>query len=229
MRVKSLRPGRICGRGRRGIGASLVWAAVRFLPVIGMLSAGCAHRRAAEITAFMYSDEAYLALPQGPERVDAVYAHAKRITGSDKEAIALLGSLAVHEGIQFRHPYNTGLTTTGVLASSDKAGHFFAHAMWQYQDEDRLVPWAETRGLMWEVVGEIKSWVSSGNGFDWDDIWANRIGREFGRRVYAGRGRSDAGLVPSAVIVEARGFRPTRATSDAAGAELSMANREARR
>jgi hypothetical protein len=179
------------------------------LLLIGAVVPGCTlHPQTSAILAFMESDPAYAELPCGPQRVDAIYDRAKSITGSDAGALDLLGSLATHEGAKLKHPFNTGLTSEGVLARNDKTGHFFSHAMWQYQDQERLIPMAETTGYCWEVLGEMKSWVSTGDGYDYRDLWANRLGREFADRLYANRDSPDAQIAPSEVIAEAERYKP---------------------
>lgn len=170
---------------------------------------GCAQQDCSRIECFMRGNPLYAGLPQGPQRVDAIWEHATEITGSECGALDLLGSLAVSEGIHLQHPFSTGLTHDGTLSPHDKAGHFFASAMWQYHDSERLVPIAKLYGGFWEVLGEIRRWFSSGDGFDWADIWANRLGQEFGRRVYRNRA-ARTNVRPSHVIAEAESLRPQR-------------------
>jgi len=185
------------------------WKRWLFLLLIGMVVPGCTlHPQTPAIRAFMQSNPAYARLPCGPQRVDALYRQAKTITGSDAGALELLGSLAVYEGAKLRHPFNTGLTTEGTLARNDKTGHFFAHAMWQYQDQKRLIPMAKTMGFSWEILGELKSWVSAGDGYDYRDLWANRLGREFADRLYAKRDTPNAQIAPSEIIALAEQFKP---------------------
>ena len=185
------------------------------LLLIGAIAPGCTlHSETPAILAFMQSDSVYAELPCGPQRVDALYGEAKNITGSDAGALDLLGSLAVYEGAKLRHPFNTGLTTAGILAPNDKTGHFFSHALWRYQDRERFIPMAETTGCFWEVLGEMKSWVSSGDGYDYRDLWANRLGREFADRLYAKRNTPNAQISPSEIIAEAERFRPEEVASE---------------
>jgi hypothetical protein len=164
------------------------------------------------MVAYLRTDSQYLQVALGAARVDAIFRRARAIAGSDGEALQLLGSLAVSEGLKLKHPFDTGLTASGPLSRSDRTGHFFSQAMWRYNDRRRLSRVAELNGFLWEVVGEIKSWVSSGDGFDWFDIWANRLGREFGDRVYDRRHDPDSCILPSEVIRQAEAFRPKRAT-----------------
>jgi len=175
---------------------------------------GCTHPGTDALARFLESDPAYTKLPSGPQRVDAIWAHARNETGSDVGALDLLGSIAVAEGLKLRHPFDTGLTADGVLSPNDKTGHFFSHAMWQYYDHHRLIPVAGANGVAWEVVGEIKSWFTSGAGFDWEDIWANRLGREFGRRIYHAEKIGSAPVTPSQVIAEAEAFRPKKVAAE---------------
>ncbi|RJP34599.1 MAG: hypothetical protein C4547_10680 [Phycisphaerales bacterium] len=160
------------------------------------------------IETYMREDVRYLAAPRGPARVDALWAHARAIAGSNENALDLLGMLSVQEGVRLRHPFTTGLAADGMLEPNDKTDHFFAHAMWAYHDFDRLVPMAEFNGICWEIVGEIRSWFGWGVGFNWKDVWANRLGQEFGRRVRAARRDPTAELRPSNVLVIAERFRP---------------------
>jgi len=175
----------------------------------------CLHPQANEIRQYMQSDLTYNRLPRGPERVDAIFDHATKITGSKGQAVELLGSVAVHEGIQLKHPFNTGLTADGVLSCNDKTGHFFARTMWQYQDYGRLVPIAGTVSFTWEVCGEVKSWFSSGAGFDMEDVWANRLGSEFARRLHENLNGEGEHIMPSDVISRSADFRPESVPPDA--------------
>ncbi len=176
----------------------------------------------------MRHDADYLATERGPERVDAIWRQACIITGSNVEALDLLGMLAVQEGAKLNHPFSTGLCADGMLEPDDKTGHFFAHAMWAYHDFDRLVPMAEFNGFGWEIVGEIRSWFGWGVGFNWKDIWANWLGQEFGRRVRATRYDPSTPLRPSDVLSLAQRFRPA-ALEDEPGAAASTATAEAGR
>lgn len=176
------------------------------------LCAGCATRHPAQervLRAYMSADPAYGALPSGAPRVDALYMLARQLTGSDAGAIELLGDLAVREGAQLRHPFNTGLTADGPLAEHDRTGHFFAGALWTWEDAHRLVPVAESNAFWWEVLGELKSWVSSGAGFDPLDLWAHTLGCEFARRVRAAGGATL--ILPSAVLSQSERWRPAGA------------------
>jgi len=182
------------------------------------LGLSCADPRRQDLVTFMHSDATYATLPRGPQRVDALWARARALTGSNKQAMNLLGSLAVDEGIKLKKPFNTGLSEGGALSPDDKTGHFFAHAMWQYYDHYRAIPVAELNGAAWEVAAEIRSWFGFGDGFNWRDIWANRLGREFGRRLFRTRHDLDAALVPSAIIEQADRYRPSKAAADDAAA-----------
>lgn len=174
--------------------------------LLATLFGGCTHPGTEHILQYMSQDEAYLALPSGPARVDALYQEARTLTGSNAGAIDLLGSIAATEGVQLRHPFNTGLTATGPLSPVDKTGHFFSHAMWRMQDRHRIIHVATFNSYAWEVLGEIKSWFDRGKGWDWDDIWANRIGQAFADRVYENQ---NAPLLPSEIIRTANQFMPS--------------------
>ncbi len=181
-------------------------AALVCVVVGGITATGCAPAMGEDIVAFLQADAAYGEVPEGPGRVDAIYLHARALTGSDAGALELLGGLAVHRGARLEHPFNTGLTAEGPLSRNDRTGHFFSQALWQCQDRSRLIPMAKFLGYVWEFIGEVKSWFAGGDGFDWYDIWANRLGREFGRRVYTNHtGRT---VLPSEVIQDAELFRP---------------------
>jgi hypothetical protein len=169
---------------------------------------GCLHPQANEIRQYMQSDSTYNQLPPGPQRVDAIFDHATSITGSKEQAVELLGSLAVHQGIRLKHPFNTGLTADGPLSCNDKTGHFFTRTMWQFQDYNRLIPVAGTFSFLWEVCGEVKSWFSTGAGFDMKDVWANRLGKEFARQLHENPNRESQPIMPSDVISQAPDFRP---------------------
>jgi hypothetical protein len=171
---------------------------------------GCAHPERPRLETFLASDADYLALPVGTQRIDAIWAFAVDAAGSERDALDLLGTISAIEGLKLQHPFNTGLTAAGVLAPNDKTGHFFAHAMWQYNDHRRLIPVAGINGIAWEVVGEIKSWFTSGAGYDFEDIWANRLGREFGRRLYAHHVNGEPPVLPSGIIQDRERFRPKR-------------------
>ncbi len=181
--------------------------------IVAFVATGCVHPRVDDMVAYLRTDSDYLQVALGAARVDAIFRRARDMAGSDGEALQLLGSLAVSEGLRLDHPFDTGLTASGPLSRRDRTGHFFAQAMWRYNDRRRLGRVAEVNGFLWEVVGEMKSWVSSGDGFDWFDIWANRLGREFGDRIYDGRNKLESVVQPSDVIRRAEAFRPKRATS----------------
>jgi hypothetical protein len=172
------------------------------------LSGGCQHPMQADIESFMYLDTDYNRLPTGPQRVDAIWNHAREMTCCNTCALRLLGSVAVYDGLKLRHPFNTGLTTYGPLSSNDRTGHFFAHAMWYNDDQSRLIPIADFNSVGWEVIGEVRSWFKSGVGFNWKDIWANRLGWAFGRKVYETRFDPSERLLPSETIREAAKYRP---------------------
>ena len=178
-----------------------------------LLATGCVHPRVDDMVVYLRADSEYAQVAFGAARVDAIFRRARAMAGSDSEALQLLGSLAVSEGLKLRHPFDTGLTASGPLSRRDRTGHFFSQAMWRYNDRRRHSRVAELNGFLWEVVGELKSWVSSGDGFDWFDIWANRLGREFGDRIYDGRHDPDSAILPSEVIRLADEFRPKRAVS----------------
>jgi len=171
----------------------------------------------------MQTDPAYAALPMGASRVDALYEEAKRLAGSDEGALQLLGQVSIREGSQLRDVFTTGLTGEGLLAPADKTSHFFAHAMWRYYDHERLVPLAASMSFLWEILGEMKSWVSRGDGFDWRDVWANRLGWEFGDRLHAVRTWKQYQLLPSDIIRQADAYRPPRHPPEAASAVLAAA------
>jgi hypothetical protein len=187
-------------------------ATLCLIVVAGALGGGCATRHPAQervLRTYMAADPAYAVLPPGAPRVDALYMHARQLTGSDAGAIELLGDLAVREGAQLRHPFNTGLAADGPLADHDRTGHFFAAALWTWEDAQRLVPLADSNAFWWEVLGELKSWVSSGAGFDPIDLWAHALGCEFARRVRAAGGR--AFILPGAVLSQPEHWRPASA------------------
>lgn len=178
-----------------------------------MLLAGCVTRHPVQermLRAYAAGDPAYAALPWGVPRTDALYMLARQLTGSDAGAIELLGDLAVREGAQLRHPFNTGLAADGPLAEHDRTGHFFAGALWTWEDAHRIVPLADSNAFWWEVLGELKSWVSRGAGFDPLDLWAHALGCEFARRVRAAGGESL--ILPSAVLSQPERWRPAEAT-----------------
>ena len=54
----------------------------------------------------------------------------------------------------------------------------------------------------------VKSWFAGGDGYDMEDIWANRIGREFADRLFAYHQGQGPPVMPSNVIREAEEFRP---------------------
>ena len=175
---------------------------------VALVCSGCATRHPVHeqaLRVYMATDCTYRALPCGAARVDALYVFARRISRSDRAALELLGDLAVREGAHLRHPFNTGLLSSGPLADADRTGHFFAGALWTTEDYDRAIPTAESNAFWWEVLGELKSWVSSGAGFDYLDLWAHELGCEFARRVKAAKGEL---ILPSAVLTEAERFRP---------------------
>lgn len=187
---------------------------VRYVMMFSTLAlVGCTPRGAGQVTTFMHANRAYLALPRGPERVDALWEHARVVAGSDEAALCLLGRIAVQDGIQLKHPFNTGLTTDGPLSPKDKTGHFFTHAFWHDEDRGRLIPWAPIGGIAWEVLGEIRSWFTAGAGYDRTDLWANRLGSVFADRLGAAGG--DGSIRPSEVISQADALRPRPSTSPA--------------
>jgi len=179
------------------------------------LSGGCANPLRHDLEVFMLSEGSYVCLPRGPRRVDAIWERARALTGSDVAALDFLGSFAVAEGLKLNHPYNTGLSRDGMLEPDDKTGHFFAQAMWQYYDFRRPIPVAKLNGTLWEVVGEIRSWFGWGTGFNWKDVWANRLGREFGRSIHLRELHGGKSVVPSDVLAEAARFRPKQIPADA--------------
>ncbi len=178
-----------------------------------MLTAGCTpHSKRPGIIAYIHHDPVFSALPPGPQRVDALWLEALALTETKEEALDLLGELAVDRGLLREHPFNTGLTETGMLAPNDKAGHFFAHAMWRFHDHDRLIPVSEFNGVAWEVVGEVRSWFGIGFGFNRRDIWANYIGRAFGDSVYDYQFGQSVVPLPSTLIEKAEEYRPSELT-----------------
>ncbi len=176
--------------------------------LIVQLLGGCSHPYRTEIIAYVAHDEKYAALPRGVQRIDALWAKAVELTGSNTAALDLLGEYAVDEGLRLRHPFDTGLTEEGPLSPTDKSGHFFAHAMWRYNDHYRLIPVRGFNSVGWEVAGEIRSWFGLGSPFNWKDIWANELGWEFGKAVHASRNDRNARLQPSDIIKNAERFRP---------------------
>lgn len=179
-----------------------------FLLLACVAATGCTHPRRYELETFMLSDAEYFRLPRGPRRVDALWEHARFLTGSDVGALDLLGSLAVEDGLKLKHPFNSGLSEEGMLAPNDKTGHFFAHAMWRYHDYRRPYSVAEINSCGWEVVGEIRSWFGHGVGFNWKDIWANRLGWEFARHIRLNERTGKGKTIPSDVLKHADRFRP---------------------
>lgn len=163
---------------------------------------------AADLRAYMRDDPAYGALPTGPARVDALFLHACELTGSPNGAIELLGGLSLSEGIELRHPFNTGLAVDGPLSRNDRTGHFFVHAMWRSRDRASLIHVGSFNAIAWEVLGELKSWFTGGDGWDWHDLWANALGREFADRLATAARRGDRPPMPSEVLRVAAVFRP---------------------
>ncbi len=161
-----------------------------------------------ELRAYMRDDPAYAALAHGPDRVDALFVHARKLTGSAEGAIELLGGLSLSEGIVLRHPFDTGLTADGPLSRHDRTGHFFAHALWRTRDRNALIRVGSFNAVAWEVLGEIKSWFDGGDGWDWDDLWANALGREYSDRLHEAALRGDSPPMPSEVLRDADLFRP---------------------
>lgn len=174
------------------------------------LATGCVkHPDCESIIQYMETDRAYQALPYGTERVDALYVEAVRVTGSPQEALELLGSLSVSEGAKLRDPFDTGLTDAGILVKVDKTGHFFSNAMWRTRDhEGTALLSAKTLSYVWEVFGEVKHYVASGDGFDWHDIWANELGWAFADRLHEAEGGDASSLLPSDIIRQAERYRP---------------------
>ena len=193
-----------------GAGLDVAAATKMSLLCTVLLASACAPAPSSDITFFLQTDPEFRQLPRGPRRVDAIFAHARETTGSDSAAIDLLGSIAYWEGLDGNHPFETGLSVEGVLAPQDKATHFFLHAMWRYQDRQRLIPVAPLGSVVWEVVGEMKLWLGHGVGFDWRDIWANRLGWAFADRLYDHQHEGGPPVVPSDVIAEADRYRPAR-------------------
>lgn len=187
--------------------------ALVLLPLVPLILAGCGTPHEKQLQQYLASSTQYLSLPPGPERLDAAFLEARRLAGTNKGALALLGRVAVGHGLRLRHPFNTGLTPRGPLAPVDKAGHFFAHAWWEYQDRSRWLPLGRVLGYVWEGIGEVKSWVATGAGFDWTDIWANRIGRRFGAMLHDHRNDPDFLLLPSAALEHINACRPEHVTS----------------
>lgn len=175
----------------------------------------CTHPQTDALLEYMHTDEAYLALPRGPQRVDALFTRASELGGSPEEGLDILGTLAVAEGAALKHPFNTGLTEDGVLSCPDKSGHFFAYAMWRLHDEHRLIPLAGTLGVFWEICGEVYKWFTGGAGFDMEDIWANRLGGAFAKELHHRRARGQPAPLPSEIIAEAENYRPTAVDPDA--------------
>ncbi len=178
-------------------------------------TAGCAHPKAPELRTYIEQDGAYLALPNGPERADALWTRAVELGGDAATGLEILGTLSVAEGVVLQHPFNTGLTADGVLSCPDKTGHFFAYAMWRYKDHFHLIHTAGTLGVFWEVCGEVKRWVSGGDGFDMEDIWANRLGSAFAKELYRRLQAGEPPPLPSEIIAQADDFRPTSIPPDA--------------
>ena len=185
---------------------ALVAAALSMIPL------GCTHAELGAIETFLATDADYLKLRRGAERVDAIWAYAVERTGSQRGALDMLGEISLGEGMQLRHTFNTGLSPGGVLARNDKTDHFFVSAMWQYHDQRRLIPVAGVNGVAWEIVGEVRSWIKGGRGYDLRDEWANRLGREFGRRLSAHHKGDGPPVVPGDIIAEAEQYRPPQVT-----------------
>ncbi len=188
--------------------------AVRFLIFATLLPAACNHPGIPAIRAYVAADPAYAALPPGPKRIDALYLRAVQVAGSPNGAIELLGTLSVNEGAALRHPFDTGLTDQGPLAGPDKTGHFFTGALWRNQDRTRLIPARKLVSYTWEVLGEIRSWLSPGDGFDRRDLWANRLGEAFADRLDAHRADPEFHLLPSDIIRDAETHRPQKLKTD---------------
>ncbi len=186
------------------------------------IDAGCTlPPRHQALREYIASDPTFHNLPGGPERIDALFIHAVDLTGSDREALRLLGSIAAYDGTHLAHPFDTPLTCQGPLALVDKTTHFFAQAWFEYQDCERLIPLAAMKGFCWECLGEFRSWFTDRSGFNWLDIWANHLGREYGRRVYRNRGRPAGGILPSTVLTDIERFKPRQVStrSNAAAAD----------
>lgn len=163
----------------------------------------CAHPGDQRLRMYIDSED-YARIAPGPKRVDALYSQARMIAGSDPQALALLGAVACHDGARLKHPFNTGLTTTGSLATTDKTTHFFAYAWWQYQDRRSLIHTAKTKAYFWEVLGEIRSWFTPSAGFDRSDLHAGRLGGQFALLITT-TPTPDPDIMPSTVLNEIQG------------------------